>query len=46
MGSSIMVDGLSHYYFLFGWKDYNEMDDNYYLIIFLSIINNMLINIL
>jgi hypothetical protein len=32
--------------FLFGLRDEDERDYNYYLIIFLSIINNMLINIL
>jgi hypothetical protein len=30
-----------HFYFLFSWRN-----ENYYLIIFLNIINNMLINIL
>jgi hypothetical protein len=33
-------------YFLFGWRGEDERDKNYYLIIYLSIINNMLINIL
>jgi hypothetical protein len=40
------MDGCGHPYFLFGWRDEDEREENYYLIIFLSIINNMLINIL
>jgi hypothetical protein len=31
--------------FLFGWRDKDKSDENYYLIVFQIIINNTLINI-
>jgi hypothetical protein len=42
---NIWLDGRDYPYFLFVWRDKDERDENYYLIIFQIIINNTLINI-